>query len=261
MTLPQSKSVNIVILAAGQGKRMQNKEVPKVMTLFDGKPLIRYVIDAVHSSGISERPAIVIGYGADQVKAELGPDYDYVYQVEQLGTGHAVACAREHLQDKKGSVMVLYGDMPFITPETIRNLADTRRNSGSILTMGTVTVDDFNDWRQSLSSFGKIIRNIQGAVESIVEIKDATPEQLFVRECNPSFFCFDAIWLWKNLSELKNNNTQGEYYLTDLVGIAREHGDTIATIDIDAREALGVNTVQELELASKLKRERVIAIV
>lgn len=252
MSVTDANKVNIVILAAGQGKRMGNKDLPKVLTPFKGRPLISYALEAVHNSGITEKPVVVVGFQAEKVKEAVGPAVDYAYQPEQLGTGHAVNCAASILKDMKGHVLVVYGDMPFITPETIRKIADRHSRSGSVVTMATITVDDFSDWRQGFSNFGRVIRNAHGDITGIVEKKDASPEQLLITECNPAFYCFESSWLWKNLESLKNDNAQSEYYLTDLIAAAFDQHMPIVDVSIDPREAVGINTLEDLELAGHI---------
>lgn len=276
--------VQIIILAAGIGKRMKNKELPKALTLFKGKPLIKYLLESIKSSGVCKKPIIVIGQGADLIKKELGPAYTYILQAEPLGrghavmttkgvdlykkelgptytyiprpellgTGHAVMATEDKLKGKVDDVMVLYGDMPFLTTASIKKLATAHLTADTVMTMATVRVPDFADWRAGFADFGRIIRDSQGKVCQIVEKKDATPEQLEIKEVNPSFFCFKADWLWQNLSKLRNNNAAGEYYLTDLLGLACQQGQEIVTTEIEPKEALGVNTEEQLKLLEKL---------
>lgn len=231
---------------------MQNKDIPKALTLLDGKPLIRYVLDSVENSGIGKRPVIVIGWQADKAKKELGSRFEYIHQTEQLGTGHAVRSARSGLEHKAEHLIVLYGDMPFISASTIAELARVHLETQVPLTMATCSVEDFDDWRRSFSGFGRVVRNTQGNILRTVETKDATKEELVIKECNPCYYCFQADWLWRNLETLKNDNAQGEYYLTDLVKIAVSNGEDIASIAIDPREAIGINTAEDLALAYKV---------
>ena len=238
---------DIIILAAGLGKRMQT-ELPKVLNELHGKPLVLHVLEAVAASGVCESPVIVVGKKREMVIQAVGPDYRYAVQEEQLGTGHAVASAREALGGSTKPVIVLYGDMPYISAETIRTIAAKHAESGAKLTMATVTVPDFEGWRAGFHDFSRVLRKEDGTIASTVEKKDATPEQLLVTEVNPCYFSFDSEWLWKHLSEIKNANAQGEYYLTDLVKMAVAEGLPIASVSIDAKEALGVNTKEHLDL-------------
>ena len=242
----------IIVLAAGHGQRMNNKILPKVLIPLEGQPLIKHLLIAIEQSGVGARPVIVIGQKAELVKESLGENYQYVYQTEQLGTGHAVLSAKPVLENQAENIMVLYGDHPYVSAQTIRNLAQTHQASNSVITMVTVKVSDFNDWRAGFYDFGRVIRDQAGGVVAIREKKDATPQQLEIKEGNPSYFCFKAEWLWSNLNKIKNNNSQKEYYLTDLAGIACQQGHKIATINIEPREALGVNTPEQLALIERV---------
>ncbi|MFA6215325.1 MAG: NTP transferase domain-containing protein [Patescibacteria group bacterium] len=244
--------IQIIILAAGHGKRMNNAELPKVLVPFKGKPLISRLLQAIKASGVCAKPAIVVGQKADMIKAALGSDYTYIFQAEQLGTGHAVMCSKDELAGKAENIMVLYGDHPLVSAETIKKIAAAHLETGAILTMATVTIPDFSDWRANFYDFGRIIRTDSGRVCAIVEKKDAAESQKEIKEVNPSYLCFQAEWLWENLAKLKNDNAQKEYYLTDLIGSACRQSQEITTVEIRPEEALGVNTAEQLELINKI---------
>lgn len=244
----------VIVLAAGKGTRMNgmNGGLPKVLTPFNGHPMIAYLLDAVRASGVDARPVIVVGHNADFLRNSLGAAYDYVHQPEQLGTGHAVRCAEAALAGNAKTVIVLYGDHPFVQPQTIANLRALHEREGRVLSMMTTVVEDFNDWRSPFADFGRVLRDAAGNITGIVEVKDAVPDQLLIREVNPSFFCFAGSWLWKNLKKIDNNNAKREYYLTDLVRIAIDQGEEIASMDISPLESIGINTPEHLELAKRL---------
>lgn len=244
--------IQIIILAAGYGKRMNNGELPKVLTPLKGKALIQWLLEAVKKSGVCEKPVVVVGQKAEMVKQTLGNNYTYVFQSEQLGTGHAVAVTKETLQGKAENIMVLYGDHPSVTPEMIISLAVAHAQSKTVITMATVTVEDFKEWRNSFFDYGRIIRNSKGDMEQIIERKDATDEQREIKEVNPGYYCFKADWLWNHLDKLKNNNVQQEYYLTDLVELACKEGEKISTVSVDPKTALGVNTQEQLALINEI---------
>jgi len=244
--------IQIVILAAGLGKRMGNKELPKALVKLRGKTLIKYLLESIEKSGVCKKPMIVVGKSADLVKAELGGNYTYILQEQQLGTGHAVACTRKELEGKAEDIMVLYGDHPFVTARMIEDLAQKHIEKGDVLTMAVVKVPDFEGWRHGFYDFGRIIRNNQGKICQIIEKKDANESQKEIREVNPAYFCFKADWLWRNLANLKNNNAASEYYLTDLLSMACAQGQEIATVEINPQEALGINTPEQLALIDKL---------
>lgn len=243
-------NTQIIILAAGHGKRMQS-EVPKALTPLHGKPFIVHVLDTVATSGLCDNPIIVIGQKGDFVREVLGPSYAYAVQEEQKGTGHAVMIAEEYSGDAE-VVIVLYADHPLVSSDTIRNLRDVHTKENATITMATAVVPDFNEWRSAFLSFGRFVRSTAGDILKIVEVKDATEEEKEIKEVNPAYMCFDAKWMWAHLKTLKNENAQGEYYLTDLVGMAFKEHQKIASISINPREALGVNTKEQLELIEKL---------
>lgn len=240
------ENTQIVILAAGQGKRM-NADVPKVLVPFHNKPMIDYVVDAASHSGINTKPLLVVGFGMDLIKDYLKDKVNYVTQDIQLGTGHAVKISKEAIGDNIKNVLVLYGDQPSITGAMIYNLAKTHIDSNKALTMATVTVPDFLDWYQVFySSFSRIIRDENGVILRSVEFKDANDEEKEIKELNPCYFCFKKDWLFEKLEQVKNDNAQGEYYLTDLVKYAASE-KSIASVAISPEEALGVNTIEQLK--------------
>jgi bifunctional UDP-N-acetylglucosamine pyrophosphorylase/glucosamine-1-phosphate N-acetyltransferase len=246
-----TKQIQIVILAGGQGKRMKS-DLPKVLIPFKGKPMIKYLLDSVRKSGVCKQPVIVVGKKAELVKRELGSDYIYIFQPKQLGTGHAVACTKKYLQGNADIIFILYGDQPFVKASTIKRLVEAHQRQNKVLTMAVAKVKDYNDWRAPLYQFGRIIRNKQDKIKKIVELKDCTKEQEKITEVNPSFFCSKANWLWQNINKLKNNNAQREYYLTDLVAMAIKQGREIAEVLIGPKEALGINTKEQLEAAENI---------
>lgn len=247
MNLLENK-IGIVVLAAGKGKRMQSDTL-KVMNELNGRPLIDYVVQVAENLDLAEKPIVVVRAGNPAVQNFLGDRAQYVEQEEQLGTGHAVGTAENILKDKVDHVVVLYGDMPFVTADSIKKLIDKHLEKNNELTLITVVVPDFNEWRANLYDYGRVVRGVDGHIVGIVEKKDAAPEQLEIKEVNTSFFCFKSDWLWENLQKLKNENAQGEYYLTDLVKLAFESGAKLSAVSVGSREALGINTKEHLEIA------------
>ncbi len=243
----------VIILAGGQGKRMGG-ELPKVFVPLNGKPLVSYLLEAIEHSGVCKKPVIVIGNQAEKVKETLGSRYQYVYQSERKGTGHAVKICKDALLGKSENILILYGDHPFVSSDIIQKLEKTHCETHSIVTFMTVAVADFNDWRKTFYSFGRIVRDAQGALQSIIELKDANEDQKKIHELNPSFFCFKASWLWENIEKLTNNNAQKEYYLTDLLGMAIQQKEKVSAISVDPKTALGINTPEELLWAQKLMK-------
>ena len=242
------KNTQILILAAGKGTRMKS-DLPKVLVPLKGKPMIGYVLESVQKA-FNKKPIAIIGHKAELLKSELKNSCFYVLQKEQLGTGHAVACAKNNCQKAK-HIMVLSGDQPFISPKTLRKLTEKHLKSKSKITFTTTKLSDFKDWKKVFSGFGRIMRK-NGKVIGIRENKDASEKEKRIKEVNAGCYIFEAKWLWKNLEKIKNNNAQKEYYLTDLFQIASKNKDKIETIKIKPHEALGANSKEELETLEKL---------
>lgn len=249
MLQTNSNSFAIVILAAGKGTRMKS-DLPKVMHLLNDRPLIDYVVSSVEKNG--DRVLVVKSSDSDLVSDYLQDRVEYVVQSEILGTGHAVMMAENLINGSVDHVIVLYGDMPFITTESVNKLKAKHLEKDNTITLMTVNLPDFEDWRECFYSFGRIIRREDGHIARIVEKKDASEEELKIKEVNPSYFCFKASWLWDNLKKLKIDNAQSEYYLTDLLKMAIDSEENISSINIDPKEALGINSQNDLDKAKSL---------
>ncbi|MEJ2151316.1 MAG: NTP transferase domain-containing protein [Chloroflexota bacterium] len=242
-------SLDVVILAAGKGTRMKS-DLPKVLHPLMGKPLVLYSVEMAQA--VSERPPVlVVGHAADDVKQTVGEAARYVLQEEQLGTGHAVAQAQEALQGSGDHVIVIYGDMPLLRADSLRSLYQMQQaNQAGPITMLTLIAD-------TPRGFGRIVRAEGGSVQAIVEEADATLEQLAISEVNPGVYCFEAAWLWSHLDKIPVS-PKGEYYLTDLVGLAVDEGATVNAITIeDPNDALGINTRVHLAEAEAVMRQRI----
>lgn len=226
--------------------------ISKSLIEIEGKSMILRVVDSAINSGVDPKPVIVIGKNGDSVKEIIGGRCEYIVQEKQLGTGHAVQCTENLLKGKAEAVVVLYADNPFVTSLTIKKLAEFWEKSKPSMAMLTAKITDFEGWRKPLSDFGRIVRNENGAIVKNVEKRDASLEELQIKEVNPSICCFDAPWLWENLKKINNDNSQKEYYLTDLVKIAIQGGGRCETIPVDAKEAVGINTPEQLEIARRL---------
>jgi bifunctional UDP-N-acetylglucosamine pyrophosphorylase/glucosamine-1-phosphate N-acetyltransferase len=243
----------IVILAAGKGARM-NSDLPKVLVPLNGRPMIKYLMDSVVASGVDECPIIVVSPDNKKIISEALKEYkvEYAIQDKQLGTGHAVSCAQEGLEKNNvqpKNIIVLYGDHPFLKAESIRKFADLNPKA---LTIMPTKLADYDNWRLNFYHWGRIIRGRDGQVEKIIEFKDASDEEKLVTEVNPGFMSFNYNWLFKNINNLKNNNSQQEYYLTDMVKVAFEEKYEVGTVDIEVQEAMGVNSLEELNIAESL---------
>lgn len=246
----------IVVLAAGRGTRMKS-EIPKVLIPLEGKPILQHLMDAIISTGIDPKPVIIVGENEPAIRSALGDErYQYIRQDKPLGTGHAVQSTESYLSGGTDEIIVLYGDHPFVTRETIQDLLALHKKQGCPVTMMTATVDDFNEWRQPFHDFGRVVRDSEGKITKVVEVKDATPEEREIREINPAFFCFQASWLWPHLKMLKNDNAKGEYYLTDLIQLAIGEGECIASISINPLQSIGINTQEHLEIAKRLMEQK-----
>ncbi len=241
--------VHVIILAGGKGTRMK-AEQPKVLTPIRGIPMIRRVLQAVRP--ICSKPTIIVGFEGQKIVDVVGDAASYVWQREQLGTGHAVQEARAELDRPDISeIVVLYGDHPLISEQTGRNLIAVHQSPReATITMATVEVPNFEEHWAIFERFGRILRDSERHVCGIVEWKDATEEEKKIREVNPGYYCFNAKWLWENISRLENKNASGEYYLTDLVGLAVEDGKKVQAMVVEhGEEGMGVNTQEELVIA------------
>jgi bifunctional UDP-N-acetylglucosamine pyrophosphorylase / glucosamine-1-phosphate N-acetyltransferase len=242
----------VVILAAGQGTRMKSR-MAKVLHRAGGKPLVRHAIDAALEIATPERVFVVVGYQAAEVSAEVAAaGVQSIHQTEQLGTGHAVMCGEGKLAGLGGRLIVFVGDCPLIRAATLERLAETQRVSGAAAAVITTEVDD-------PTGYGRIIRLADHSVLEIVEHKDATPEQLAVREINSGIFCFDADSLWQHIHQLQPDNPAREYYLTDMVAILNLASLHVAALKVpDSSELLGINNRLELAEADRILRARKI---
>lgn len=242
-------NVMALILAAGEGKRMKSK-YSKVIHPACGKPIIKWVLDVAQEAQINKK-VIVIGHRSEQVKNTLGENYEYVYQLEQLGTGHAVMQAAEVLKERDGLVFVLYGDVPLVTAETLRDAVSFHNNESNQATVLTAKVED-------PTGYGRIIRDQNGRIEKIVEQRDASEEILKIDEINSGMYCFSIKHLLDALSKLKNDNDQKEYYLTDTLEILIKDGYKVGAYVVDdSREILGVNDRVQLNYVSDCLRKRI----
>jgi bifunctional UDP-N-acetylglucosamine pyrophosphorylase/glucosamine-1-phosphate N-acetyltransferase len=240
-----------IILAAGKGTRMKS-DLPKALHEVAGLPMVRLIADAVRAAGV-ERPIVVVGHRGDLVRASLGDaQFEFVEQADQKGTGHAAMMAMPLLAGFDGPVLVVPGDAPLITSETLARLVEDMGSQSAQAAMATfVTVEP--------QGYGRIVRGADGSVEAIVEDRDATPEQRKILEVNPAVYCFQAGALRETLPTLRNDNSQGEYYLTDVVSAIRQSGGKVyATVFDDPDEFMGVNDRWQLAEASRVMRLRLL---
>ncbi|MFC4768540.1 bifunctional UDP-N-acetylglucosamine diphosphorylase/glucosamine-1-phosphate N-acetyltransferase GlmU [Effusibacillus consociatus] len=242
-------SINAIVLAAGQGTRMKSQR-HKVLHPVCGKPMVRHLLDAQKAAGITRR-IVVIGSMGEQVQAALQGEVEFVWQKEQLGTGHAVMQAAPLLENQDGITLICSGDTPLITSESITKLLELHREQGAAATVLTGIVDN-------PFGYGRIIRGEDGSVLRIVEEKDASPDEKSVREINASTYCFDTRSLAQALKMVTNNNAQGEYYLTDCIDILRRQGKKVAAHCVDdADEILNINDRVQLAMVENILRDKI----
>ncbi|MBG9981433.1 bifunctional UDP-N-acetylglucosamine diphosphorylase/glucosamine-1-phosphate N-acetyltransferase GlmU [Facklamia sp. DSM 111018] len=239
-----------VILAAGKGTRMKSS-LPKVLHSISGLSMVEHVIRAVKQSEVEELVTI-IGNGAEQVQEKLGDQTQFALQTEQLGTGHAVQQAENLLSKFSGNTLVICGDTPLLTGETLHNLFKHHEETDAVATILTAEAED-------PTGYGRVIRDEQLAVQKIVEQKDASPEELAVKEINTGTYVFDNQALFEALKQVGNENAQGEYYLPDVIEIFKQQKATVsAYIMEDIHEGMGVNDRVALANAQRLMNERII---
>ncbi|HYT53865.1 MAG TPA: bifunctional UDP-N-acetylglucosamine diphosphorylase/glucosamine-1-phosphate N-acetyltransferase GlmU [Verrucomicrobiae bacterium] len=244
------QELGVVVLAAGQGTRMKSN-LPKVLHPLGGRPLFLHVLRTAQRLN-PNAVAIVIGHGAEAVRsAYAGNDVAWILQEQQRGTGHAVLCAKEAFKGFKGEVIILSGDVPFIREQTLLMLVAHHRSRNAAVTLLTAFLDE-------PKGYGRILRDDHGNATGIVEEKDATPAQRGIREVNAGVYVVSASFAFAALSEVKNHNQQGEYYLPDIVAIGLAQRADIETVRVDdVREMLGVNTREELAFMEKDLRQSI----
>ncbi|MEA2573956.1 MAG: bifunctional UDP-N-acetylglucosamine pyrophosphorylase / glucosamine-phosphate N-acetyltransferase, partial [Chloroflexia bacterium] len=268
----ESQPLSVVVLAAGLGKRMQSRQ-PKVLHRLAGLPLVAHVLRALAPLSPSNT-VLVVGHGAEQVEATLGNSYGldgslpitYAHQPDQLGTGHAVLMAREALRAFHGPVLVLYGDTPLIRTDTLNQLLSRHRQNRPHVTMLSAIVED-------PTGYGRVMRDKDQNVLAVVEERNASLTQRAINETNSGVYVFESDWLWNSLLSLSPNEASGEYYLTDLIGMAikeeRGTGTTnslamgargkrrLVTFTLDGmEEAMGINSRAQLAEAEAIVQGR-----
>lgn len=243
-----NEKITALILSAGKGTRMKS-DLAKVLHPVCGRPMLEYVLDAADALGDVEK-VVVVGHQADSVREVVGGRAKCALQMPQNGTGHAVMCAREFLEGRGGTMLLLYGDVPLITSDTLKSMMDTHFGSGCAATVLTAKLED-------PTGYGRIIRRDDNLLDRIVEHKDAAPHELAVNEINTGICCFDLEKLLEVLDELTNDNAQGEYYITDAIGLLNKHGYRVgAVVADDPVEVEGINTLEQLHRTDKIMSAR-----
>ncbi|MCD7948168.1 MAG: NTP transferase domain-containing protein [Oscillospiraceae bacterium] len=242
--------VKAVVLAAGKGTRLRTEgiDLPKVMREAAGRPLLDYVLKALDFLEAKDI-VLVAGYRREAVLSAY-PAYPFAVQEPQLGTGHAAQCAREALAGFDGSILICYGDMPLMRRETFTSLLALHAREGNDCTLLSAVSDE-------ALPYGRVVRDGAGAFSRIVEDKDCTPEEKKIRELNVGVYVFESAALWRALEQLRPNNAQGEYYLTDAPSYILERGGKVGACPAcTPEEMLGVNTIEQLQQVEALVRAR-----
>lgn len=238
-----------IVLAAGQGKRMKSK-LYKVLHPVVGKPMVEHVVDTLQHIEVT-KTLVIVGFGAEAVKGHLGDRVEYALQEQQLGTGHAVLQAKDALGEEEGMTVVICGDTPLISEATLMSTIELHELSGASATILTAKLDEPH-------GYGRIIRGEDGRVARIVEQKDCSSEEAAVQEINTGTYIFDNRKLFKALASVTNNNTQNEYYLTDVIGIMTGGGEVVQGYCMeDSAESIGVNDRVALAEAERLFKARI----
>ena len=242
-------NIMAIVMAAGKGTRMKSKKSKLVQKIF-GKEVVKRAVENAKNAGVNDIVAVV-GYQKEEVMAVLGNTVKYAFQEDMMGTGHAVLQAKEYLKGKKGRVLVLNGDVPLIRPETLNKLLEKSIENKEYATLLTAIYDN-------PKGYGRIIRDEGGNISAIVEEKDTTEEQREIKEINAGIYCFDIEELLLALDEIKPNNAQNEYYITDVIGIMNKKGlKTGAVVVEDNTEILGINDRIQLEMLTKVLQMRI----
>ena len=239
-----TNKIAAIILGAGKGTRMKS-DLPKVMMPVCGKPMIRHIINTLETSDVSKIITVIAPDG-ELVKKEVAP-YETCVQAHQLGTGDAVKSAKKALQGFDGDILVIFGDQPLYTKDTIKKLVNKRREGYSIVCLG-FTPDD-------PARYGRLIMQ-NGELKRIVEYKDASEEERAVRFCNSGMMCFDGSKMFEILDEITNENAAEEYYLTDSIAIALKKGLKCSAVECPVNEAAAANTREELAQLEELLKKR-----
>lgn len=243
------KPIYAVILAGGKGKRLNCTNCPKVLIDVAGRPMLCYVFDAVKK--VADKIIIITGFQGDKVKKEMaGEKVEFAHQAEQLGTAHALAQADKLLKGKNCNVLVVNGDGPLFTPRTFQKLIDEMERDGYVLVFSSVVEDNH-------PAYGRVLRDENGKVTDIIELKDATEEEKKVREKNVGIYVVDNKWLWPALKKINKSSISGEYYITDLVKIALREGKNIEAVQAEDQLVIkGINTPEELAEVEKIIKEK-----
>jgi len=231
-------------------------DLPKTLCIVAGKPMLAHILNSLTEAGNCLPPIVVVGHKGSQVREFLGSSIATVEQTDLSGTGTAARIALAAVPPDAKTVLIMYGDHPFIDPASIRSIEETHNASGAAITFGTTTVPDYGDWRRVFISFGRVIRNLAGDVQEIREYKNTNEHEQNIRELNIGFYCVDRAWLEEALGQIERDSVSGEYYLTDIVSLALYQGKHVETVPISPEEALGINSPEDAKLAESLHSDK-----
>ncbi len=244
------KNIVAIVLAAGEGTRMKSR-LPKVLHQVCGRPMIKHTIDRLEELNIDKK-IVIIGYNGSLVKETLDKKVDYIWQKEQLGTGHALAQCREALTKFKGDLLVLSGDTPLLTTQTLKGLIETHREKEALATILTTIL-------KPPTGYGRVIRHGDGTIRKIVEEEDATIIELANEEVNAGTYCFKKEAIFQALEKIRPKNVQEEYYLTDAIEVLTKKGHKVEVYTTDeSDEIIGINSRKDLALANRIMREHIL---
>ncbi len=235
-----------LVLAGGKGTRFPSEHGhihPKVLRHACGRPIVEYVLECLGGAGCGTI-TLVVGYGANEVRRAVGDRVNYAVQHEQHGSGHAARCAKDFYQGYEGALVVMCGDSPVFSAKTVRQMVEVHRKSGAAVTLASAVLEN-------PFGYGRILRDVEGAIRGVVEEKCANEEQRAIREVNGGAYCFDAPWLFRNIDKMALNDAN-EYNLTDMVRVAVEQHLTVSAVECDPKELLGVNTPEQLALVEEV---------
>lgn len=245
-----SQDLVAIILAAGKGTRMRSK-YPKVLHKVGGKPMLQHVIDAAVTAGCQQK-VVIVGHEAQLVEAMVGTQGKIALQAEQLGTGHAVMQTADALKDFHGTALILCGDTPLLDGAELKKFCEEHQKSGASATVLTAIMDN-------PFGYGRIIRDNEGNVQSIVEQKDANAEQQAIKEINTGIYCMECPQMFDVLATLTNDNAQGEYYLTDVLEKLNQAGAKVGgVVTQDSDMVMGINSRKQLSVAESVMRQRIL---
>ena len=246
--------VRVVVLCAGKGKRMKT-DIPKPLIKIDGKPILQRLVESIKASGVDTNPIIVTSPEHPRMCEEFGETCAHAIQHEQLGTAHALLCAKEEANGAD-HVIVLYGDHPFFSAGRLQALAKKQIDEGNTVTLMTTKIPSFDGWYTAFSTWARVLRDATGTFVAIRENKDASEAERRILEVNPGLYCFKTSWVWDHLSQIKNDNVQKEYYLTDLIKMAVNEGVKMSSVEAPPEEVIGINTPEERDIAEQVLKQK-----